>query len=83
MGQLIWILLIGIMAGWLGGKIMKGHGFGIAGDLAVGVVGSVIGGVLFEAIGLRAYGIIGTLITATVGAMVLIYAMRVVTGHDK
>ncbi len=83
MGQIIWTMLIGIVAGWLSGKIMKGHGFGLLGNLVVGVVGAVIGGILFEAIGLHAYGLIGSLIAATVGAVVLIFAIRVVQGQNR
>lgn len=82
MESLLWNILIGIGAGWLSGQIMKGRGFGLIGDLIVGVVGAIIGGVLFNAIGLHAYGILGNLITATVGAIVLIFALRVIGGRN-
>ena len=70
--RLIWFLIIGLAAGWLGGKIVQGKGFGFAGNLVVGVVGSFLGGILFWVIGLSAHGIIGSLIMATVGAVVLL-----------
>ncbi|MFO0908723.1 MAG: GlsB/YeaQ/YmgE family stress response membrane protein [Isosphaeraceae bacterium] len=77
MMDLVWFLVIGVVAGWLAGQIMKGSGFGLVGDLVVGVVGAVLGGFLFNALGLPATKTIGQLITATVGAIVLIMALRV------
>jgi uncharacterized membrane protein YeaQ/YmgE (transglycosylase-associated protein family) len=74
----ILFLLIGALAGWLAGKIMKGRGFGILGNMLVGVVGAFIGGFLFRAVGLAAYGLVGSLITATVGAVVLLFLIGLV-----
>lgn len=74
----IWFILIGICAGWLAGQIMKGGGFGLLGDLVVGVIGAILGGFLFGLLGLSATGLLGNLITATVGAMVLIALLRLV-----
>jgi uncharacterized membrane protein YeaQ/YmgE (transglycosylase-associated protein family) len=73
---MLWFLLIGIVAGWLAGTIIKGGGFGLIGDLIVGVVGSFIGGYLFTILGYSAYGTIGEIIMATVGAMVLLVILR-------
>lgn len=73
----VWFLLIGLAAGWLAGRIMKGGGFGIVGDLVVGIVGALIGGFLFSALGIAAYGLVGALVMATVGAIVLIALLRV------
>ncbi len=72
----IWFLLIGLAAGWLAGQIMKGGGFGLIGDLIVGVIGALLGGFLFGLLGISAGGLIGSLITATVGAIVLIALLR-------
>lgn len=72
----IWFLLIGLAAGWLAGQIMKGGGFGLVGDLIVGVIGALLGGFLFGLLGISAGGLIGSLITATVGAIVLIALLR-------
>lgn len=69
----ILFLIIGAVAGWLAGNIMKGRGFGVLGNIVVGIVGSFLGGMLFGALGLKAFGLIGSLITATVGAVVLLY----------
>ena len=76
--SLLWFALIGLAAGWLAGQIMKGGGFGLVGDLIVGVLGALLGGFLFGLLGLQAVGLIGSLITATVGAIVLIALLRLI-----
>jgi len=76
--EFVWFLLIGLCAGWLAGQFMKGGGFGLAGDLIIGVIGAILGGFLFGLLGLSASGLIGSLITATVGAMALIALLRVI-----
>ncbi len=76
---MLWFLLIGIIAGWLAGNIVKGGGFGLIGDLVVGVVGSFIGGYLFGYLGLgNAYGTLGEIGMATVGAIVLLGILRLI-----
>lgn len=76
MFDLIYFLLIGLAAGWLAGKIMKGQSFGLLGNLVVGVIGAVLGGLLFRLVGFAAIGLIGSLITATVGAIVLLFILQ-------
>lgn len=76
--SLLWFLLIGIAAGWLAGQIMKGGGFGLLGDLIVGVINALLGGYLFGLLGISAGGTVGSLITATVGAIVLIALLRLI-----
>ena len=73
---MLWFLIIGIIAGWLAGKIVKGGGFGLIGDLVVGVIGSFIGGYLSGILGFSAHGTIGGIITATLGAVVLLWVIR-------
>lgn len=68
----LWFAIVGIVAGWFAGQIMKGAGFGLVGNLVVGVVGAFVGGLLFNALGLSTYGTGGALITATAGAIVLL-----------
>jgi len=75
---IFWFLLIGLAAGWLAGQIMKGGGFGLIGDLVVGVIGALLGGILFDLFGLHAIGLLGNLVMATVGAIVLIALLRVI-----
>jgi uncharacterized membrane protein YeaQ/YmgE (transglycosylase-associated protein family) len=72
----IWFLLIGLAAGWLAGQIVKGGGFGLLGDLIVGVIGALLGGFLFRLLGLTASGLIGELVMAVVGAIVLLFLLR-------
>jgi uncharacterized membrane protein YeaQ/YmgE (transglycosylase-associated protein family) len=74
--DLIYFLLIGLAAGWLAGKIMKGYSFGIVGNLVIGVIGAVLGGFLFRLVGLLTVGLIGNLISATVGAVVLLFLLQ-------
>lgn len=72
---LLMFLIIGAVAGWLAGKLMKGGGFGLVGNIVVGVIGAFIGGYLFGALGIVAGGLIGSLVTATVGALVLLWVV--------
>jgi len=76
--EIVWFCLIGVCAGWLAGRIVKGGGFGLVGDLIVGVIGAVLGGYLFGLLGIGAGGLIGALVTATVGAIVLLVILRAI-----
>ena len=76
--EFLWFILIGLAAGWLAGQITRGGGFGLIGDLIVGVIGAILGGVLFGVVGLAATNLLGQLITATVGAIILIAGLRLV-----
>ena len=76
--EIVYFLIIGLVAGWLAGLIMKGGGFGLLGDLIVGVVGALLGGLLFGLLGIALGGLIGSLITATIGAIVLIFLLRLI-----
>ncbi len=73
----LWFLIIGGIAGWLAGKITRGSGFGLVGDLIIGVIGALLGGFLFGLIGLTSFSLLGSLVTATVGAIVFLYLVRV------
>ncbi len=73
---LIWFLLVGMVAGWLAGKLTRGSGFGVLGDIVIGVIGAFVGGFLFRLVGLSAGGTIGSIIVATVGAVVLVVVVR-------
>lgn len=68
----LWYLLIGIAAGYIGSLIVKGTGSGLLLNMVVGMIGSVLGGMIFSLVGLRADNLLGSLITATVGAIVLL-----------
>lgn len=78
-GIIIW-LIIGGVAGWLAGLVVRGGGFGILGDIVVGIIGSVIFGWLFGASGYAmGSGVIGSIISAAIGAIILIFILRLVT----
>ena len=77
--EFLWFILIGLAAGWLAGQVMKGGGFGVLGDIVVGVIGALLGGFLFRTFGVSAGGgLLGSLIVATIGAIVLLFVLRLV-----
>jgi uncharacterized membrane protein YeaQ/YmgE (transglycosylase-associated protein family) len=79
--SLLVIILVGIVAGWLAGKVVRGAGFGIIGDLLVGIVGAFIGNWLLPRIGLHlGTGLIAAFVNATLGAIVLLLVVRLVGG---
>jgi len=79
---LLWFVIICAVAGWLAGQLMKGHGFGLLGDIIVGIIGAFIGGYLFRAVGVNiGGGLVGTLLVAFVGAIVLLFIVRLFNGR--
>jgi len=76
--NIVFFLLIGGLAGWLAGKIMKGRGLGLWANIAVGVVGALIGGTLFRQLGIEMHGLIGQLLTATIGAIGLLWLAKLI-----
>lgn len=76
--NIILFLLIGLAAGWLAGKIFKGKGFGLVGNLIVGCIGALLGGWVLGALGIAAYGLIGSLITAVIGALLLLWIISLI-----
>ena len=77
-GIIAW-LIIGVVAGWLAGMLVKGGGFGLIGDIVVGVIGAFIGGWLAGVLHIHiGSGLISSIITATVGAVLLIFVLRMV-----
>lgn len=69
----IWFLIIGIFAGWIAGELTRGSGFGIVGNLVVGILGALIGGFLFDVLGVATYGLAGRLVMSVIGAIVLLF----------
>lgn len=78
--HLLGAIIIGLIAGWLAGKLMRGRGFGIIMDVILGLIGAVIGQAIFERLGIRAYGDLGFLAMATVGAVILVAIVHLVRG---
>jgi uncharacterized membrane protein YeaQ/YmgE (transglycosylase-associated protein family) len=73
---LIWAVIVGLIAGWLAGKVMKGGGYGVLMDIVLGIVGGVIGRFVFGLLGLLASGLTGSIIVSFVGAVILIWLVR-------
>lgn len=74
---MLWTIIVGIIAGWLAGLIMKGDGYGLLWDMILGIAGAVVGGWLFSLLGLSATGgMVGSIIVATIGAVFLIFLSR-------
>jgi uncharacterized membrane protein YeaQ/YmgE (transglycosylase-associated protein family) len=73
--SLFGFLIIGAIAGWIAGKLMQGGGFGILGNIVVGILGAVIGGAVFGFVGISAGGTIGSLVTAVIGAAILLFVV--------
>ncbi len=76
--SLLVFLFMGLIAGWLAGVLFKGSGFGILGDIIVGVIGAEIGGWIFGKLGLSAYGFGGAVLMAFVGAVALLVVIKLV-----
>jgi uncharacterized membrane protein YeaQ/YmgE (transglycosylase-associated protein family) len=76
-------LVVGAVAGWLAGQFMKGSGYGLVGDIIMGILGALVGGFIASALGLGgAMGIIGTTIVAFIGAVILIAVIRALPGRS-
>jgi uncharacterized membrane protein YeaQ/YmgE (transglycosylase-associated protein family) len=75
--SLLVILFVGLVAGWLAGKIVRGTGFGILGDILVGILGALIAGLLFPKLGIRlGTGIVSEIIYSAIGAIILLLIVR-------
>ena len=79
--SLLVILFIGLIAGWLASHVVRGTGFGIVGDIVIGVIGAVVGGWLLPRVGIQlGAGIVGAILDATLGAIVLLILASLVAG---
>ena len=70
--SLIIFLAVGALVGWLAGIIVKGRGFGVPGNITVGIVGAVLGGLLFGFLGVTTGGLLGSIVMAIIGASILL-----------
>ena len=80
---IVWWLIVGLIAGFLASVVMRGGGYGVVGDIVVGLVGALIGGFLANLLGLGASGMIGTIIVAFIGACILIAILRAFSGYRR
>jgi uncharacterized membrane protein YeaQ/YmgE (transglycosylase-associated protein family) len=72
-----WIV-IGLVSGWLAGKILNGNGYGVMADIALGLVGGIVGGMIFAIFGVQAHNFIGAILMSTAGATALVIATRII-----
>ena len=80
--SLLWTILLGGIAGWLAGKVMKGDGYGIVVDIVLGLIGGWLGGHVLAWLGVHFAGDFGYLITAFIGAVILVWLVRLVKGNS-
>ena len=82
--SLLVIVVVGLIAGWLAGQIMRGAGYGIIGDLIIGIIGAFIGGWLLPQLSIHlGSGIVAAIVNATIGAMLLLLVLRLVSGGGR
>jgi uncharacterized membrane protein YeaQ/YmgE (transglycosylase-associated protein family) len=82
--HILWWVLVGLVAGWATGKIMKGGGYGFIVDVLLGIAGAVVGGFIARHLGLGAHGgFIYTVLVAIAGAVILVFLVRLVTGKRE
>jgi uncharacterized membrane protein YeaQ/YmgE (transglycosylase-associated protein family) len=78
---IIWWVVVGLIAGWATGKLMKGSGYGLLMDIVLGMVGAVIGGYVMSALGFLGGGLIYSIVVAIIGACILVALVRLFTGR--
>ncbi|MFA6422115.1 MAG: GlsB/YeaQ/YmgE family stress response membrane protein [Candidatus Buchananbacteria bacterium] len=79
--EFIWFLIIGLIAGWIAGLLVRGRGFGMIADIVIGIVGAFIGGLIFRSFGMGPSGFWGSLATAVIGALILLFIVKLFRGH--
>src|SRR5256884_7250548 len=83
LSNVLWWLVVGLVAGFLASRVMRGGGYGVVGDIVVGLIGALIGGFLAGLLGLGQFGLIGSIIVAFIGACILIAILRAVSGSGR
>jgi uncharacterized membrane protein YeaQ/YmgE (transglycosylase-associated protein family) len=79
---ILWWIIVGLIAGWITGKLMRGAGYGALMDIVIGIIGAVIGGFLMQKLGMAGQGgMIYTIVVAVIGAVILTLIVRLVTGR--
>ena len=82
--SLLVILFVGIVAGWLAGKVVRGTGFGLIGDLVVGVVGAFLATLIFPRLGIRlGTGLVSEIVFSALGAIILLLIVRLIRGRGR
>lgn len=70
---ILWFLIVGAVAGWLAGLITKGSGYGLLGNIILGIVGAIVGGFIFRSLGWFSKGTLGTIFMALIGALIVLF----------
>jgi uncharacterized membrane protein YeaQ/YmgE (transglycosylase-associated protein family) len=83
LGGFVWSLIIGAIAGWIAGSLMRGHGFGLLVNIILGIVGAFVGNYVLSLVGFTAYGTIGQLVASVVGAIIVVWVAGLFTGTDR
>jgi uncharacterized membrane protein YeaQ/YmgE (transglycosylase-associated protein family) len=79
--SILWWIIVGLIAGWATGKLMKGSGYGTLADIVIGIVGAIVGGFVMRALGFSGQGgMIYTILVAILGAVILVVLVRLFTG---
>jgi uncharacterized membrane protein YeaQ/YmgE (transglycosylase-associated protein family) len=79
---IVWWIIVGLIAGFITGKLMKGSGFGTLGDIVVGIIGAIVGGYIMRLLGFAGEGgLLYTILVAIIGAVLLTLLLRLVTGN--
>ena len=83
METIVVILLVGLVAGFLASRVVAGHGYGLVGDIVVGILGALLGFFLAGALGIVMTGLLAEIIVAFIGAVILLAVLRLVTGRGR
>jgi len=83
LSNVLWWLVVGLIAGFLASRVMRGGGYGLIGDIVVGLIGAFIGGWLSGYLGIGSFGLIGTIIVAFIGACILLAILHAVSGGGR
>jgi len=75
---IIWWIVVGLIAGWAAGKIMKGGGYGVIADILLGIVGAIVGGWVVGQFGIGGGGLVWSILVAILGAVILIFLTRLI-----
>lgn len=79
LSNVIWWLIVGLVAGFLASRVMRGGGYGLIGDIVVGLIGAFLGGWLASLLGIGSFGLIGTIVVAFIGACILLAILHAVS----
>ncbi len=81
--NLLWFILIGAFAGWIAGRIMQGRGYGVFGNMIIGIFGAGIGGILSSFLGWGSGGFLGSVVSAVIGAIILMALVGFIAKRKK